>query len=285
MELGSLGWAVNYDATTMEPSLDYDFDPDSPRPYPLGNLVKLFYTEPTRELRPVAEATSWFQTNRRLNGLGDEELASAYEELMPAHGYENEYSLGDWQRCVHSPWEALSHRELDPKTEAFATAISAPGCLSFNSTSLNLHLVESGPEDYEFLGKRGDVDGQEHDITFDLVTDDGDIVGRTVPMDERWAGVAIRNDIKYEVAVIAGAWLIKSILCTRKAFYQHHLLMKYLMSRRPKTQFKHLRSIPFCLVVMVMEQKGLVNDRVTIGIVDLISWTEASPQWKPIVLI
>jgi hypothetical protein len=284
-----------------EDSLTWTRENDSH--FEFGNIVKVFYSDPQEGVRPLTEALLWFsQTD--LAAKSDQALRTTYISHLtdqslnfflpytsePSAPWEidrlhqaKEETVKLWQNCVHNPWEALSHRELDSNSAGYVAAKSLPGCLIFNSTCATLRLT---PTDLKDSVEEDDIT----DITCDIITHQGVVIGQTVPMNMRWAFQAIDLDRDFKVAVFSAAYFYEFMkLYTSPWFYKHYEHSESRQRQDPleigqPPAWNHLRSQPWSLCVLIMEQKGAFCHRLTVGIVDLCSWTEIKPQWETIVL-
>jgi len=111
----------------------------------------MFYSDPAGKIRLVAEERLWFssaaltEADESLGRLYASKLFGTEEKQQIAYSdtpdLEQEERVRLWRACVHSPWAALSRRELDPAGAAYAAAAATPGCLVFNTTCATLRLA------------------------------------------------------------------------------------------------------------------------------------------------
>jgi hypothetical protein len=100
------------------------------------------------------------------------------------------------------------------------------------------------------------------DITCDIITHQGVVIGQTVPMNMRLAFQAIDRGRDLKVGVFSAAYFYEFMkLYTSLWFYKHYEHSESRQRQDPlETEqppaWNHLRSQPWWLCVLIMEQNG-----------------------------
>ncbi len=227
----------------------------------VGSLVTFFYSDHSRIVRRVNEGRWWFTGEE----IDDDEFAERLEEWRQwraGETYDNHGLIATdaWDRCCHSPVEALRHVELD--LEAHAKAAATAGCLAFTTTCAHLTLRPTM---------------HNHDLSslavyFDMYTTPSDntpavFVGQTMLMQRNWAQRTFDLGRSYCVIVLAAGE-------ASKASERSHAWEK--LASGPNLRIG--------LYVMITEQTDGVMYRLAIGVADVLAWNAANPTWQSVVL-
>ncbi|KAJ0276335.1 hypothetical protein CBS470a_010870 [Colletotrichum nupharicola] len=229
-------------------------------------LVAFHFQDPGRGLGRVGVRERWLGMEmRKMNILSPDKLPKLQRRMSGGRisvSEETDRMYEEmWNRCPHSPWEALARPELDPA--AVEIAGDFPGCLVFNTTVASLRIGRDRRSGMRTAGEFEDAE------ILDVM---GRQVGYLDKMDPEWiAGRKGKRDRRRMLDFILISAGLQEATSERGqwAFIegQFHELWQFnvmLVERLPYEQF--------------------VARRIGVGCVRVSRWRECNPRWETVVL-
>ncbi|KAF4895511.1 hypothetical protein CGCF415_v007867 [Colletotrichum fructicola] len=229
-------------------------------------LVAFHFQDPGRGLGRVGVRERWLGMEmRKMNILSPDKLPKLQRRMSGGRisvSEETDRMYEEmWNRCPHSPWEALARPELDPA--AVEIAGDFPGCLVFNTTVASLRIGRDRRSGMRTAGEFEDAE------ILDVM---GRQVGYLDKMDPEWiAGRKGKRDRRRMLDFIVISAGLQEATSERGqwAFIegQFHELWQFnvmLVERLPYEQF--------------------VARRIGVGCVRVSRWMECNPRWETVVL-
>lgn len=239
----------------------YEMSPNSESH--VGNLVKLYYVDPilgkdAGAIRPVEEDRLWFQRRQDVSVEGDD-LPSRWANIISGMSksrwqtrMNGKKALDLWRNCVHSPWEAAKHANI----EDLAALTNVPsGSLIFNTTFAHLTVEARPPSQSD--NPEPEIASHPAVLNLSLVDTRGNVVGQILPLPRDEALRAFRIGDTYGVAVLGAC------VTTKTGRYGND---------------------PWGLVVLVVRKEEGISRRVALGAVNPQAWTDLQPQWETVAL-
>lgn len=225
-----------------------------------GCLVTFFYSDHSRIVRRVDEGRRWF-TDHEMDDDGFAERLEYLERRPNGDEFDRHSTMAidSWDRCCHSPVEALRH--VDITDQARAKAAATPGCLAFTTTCALLTLRQ--------LDNHASTSPVVYFDMYTPATDSspGKFVGQTMLMNRKWAERTLDLSRSYFVIVLgAGEASIAS-------------------GNRPVwVKLASGTNLTIGLFTMITEERDGMLYRLAIGVADVFAWTAAKPRWQSVVL-
>lgn len=236
----------------------YEMCPDSEAH--VGHLVRLYYADPSMHdgqggVRPVEEVRLWFQRRGLDASDTGEDLPSRWADIISHRtNMDGDAALEIWRNCVHSPWEAAQHAEIE---DVGSLAHTPPGSLIFNTTKATLTVEERASNSSSHASHEPEEQPQNPSVNLSLIDSKGNVVGQLLPLARDEALRTFHSGERYG-AVVLGA-------CTT-------------------TKAGRYGKDPWGLVVLIVREEGGVSQRVALGAVNPRAWTDLQPSWETVIL-
>ncbi|KAF2740568.1 HET-domain-containing protein [Polyplosphaeria fusca] len=232
----------------------------------IGTLVRFFFQDPTKGLRPVNNDEVWFFT--RLSVVLTQGSLPDVDALYPEKKYmpPAKESTKAWKDCPHNPWVMAQHN-LD---EAEAVRASHhPGSLLFTTTLAKVLLKERVLRDR---------DTDTTFITLDIQDQNMNVVGEIARLHRSWAETNINLSQPHEIIVLAAG-----IVSMPFRFAQTHSTQHV----SGETREPDAKSEPWYLQIMLIQRNAATDlaQRLGIGVVEMRAWKQCTPEWRTIILV
>ncbi|KAI0550020.1 heterokaryon incompatibility protein-domain-containing protein [Xylaria curta] len=231
----------------------------------IGHLVKFHFVDPIRGIRPVEEDEMWF-SEIKIGELDDADKVFRYEGnirhlRLAQDGDRGDSEIAIWRESGHSPWDALSYRNIS--LEQRAKVVRHIDCLVFNSTTAMFKVRATNSTD---------VGGPQPAASFEkleILDEDANVVGGTMEVDLLWAEQNLDLASRQKFIVLGGG---------RRDPTEGH---NYGDSPVKDTVFDENS---WALFIMLALMDGDTCQRVTIGWITPKAWGLANPQWELIII-
>jgi hypothetical protein len=218
----------------------------------IGTLVTFHMQFGDHGLRQLDMEDNWFGANIDFSNC------PILKETRHRYTPDLETTEEIWRGCPHSPWEAKYRLKLNPL--ASQVAVKHPGCLVFNTTIAALTLRPNTAHSAKLAT-----------VSLDICSPHQEKIG-DINIDCAWMNEKV--DLKQAQTFIV---LCAGILSKSKRRDLHHEQFLYNREDRNKS--------PWLLIVMLVQQREDVSERLGIGYVEARLWERAHPVWETIVLM